>query len=465
MKKLFLLSLALVLATFNLFSTIKNVPSGYSTIQAAITASVNGDTILVAPGTYMENINFRGKNIVLTSTFYINNDPAMIIGTIINGSTPVNADTGSCVIISNHEDSTTVLQGFSITGGSGTKWNDEHFAGVYREGGGLLVQYSSPVIKNNFIYDNIVTNVSGVNSTGGGGVRIGDSYVRFYNNVVMNNTAHYGAGVVLNYTGGEYKNNVICANYGSNQFGSGSGMWLNNTFNRPCIITNNTISGNSSTAGFCGVYGGSFASLRNNIIWGNTSPSNTQVSTSMNIIYSNIQGGSYPGSGNMSQNPLFADSNYVLQSGSPCIDKGDSSVIYNDIADPNNGTLALYPSRGGLRNDMGAYGGPLARLLSNGLIGIPNIGTHTPVNYALYQNYPNPFNPNTKITFDIPKSEFTKLIVYDVLGKETAIILNEFTQAGRYTVDFSASTLSSGIYFYTLQSGNIVLTKKMVLTK
>ncbi len=464
MKKLFLLILALVLVTFNVYSTIKNVPADYTTIQSAINAAINGDTVLVAPGTYMENINFRGKNIVVTSTYYQSNNPAVILATVINGSAPQSADTGSCVIISNHEDSTTVLQGFAITGGNGTKWNDEHFAGVYREGGGILVQYSSPIIKNNIIYNNIVTNITGVSSTGGGGVRIGDSYVRFYNNIVMNNTARYGAGVVLNYTGGEYYNNVICSNYGSFQFGAGSGLWLNNVFSRPCIITNNTIAGNSSTSGICGVYGGSFASLRNNIIWGNTSPSNLQASGSMNITYSNVQGG-YPGSGNLSIDPLFADSNYVLLVSSPCIDKGDSSAIYNDIEDPNNATFAKYPSRGGLRNDMGAYGGPLARLLTNQLIGIPALGTQTPLNYSLYQNYPNPFNPSTKITFDIPKSEFASLTVYDILGKEVAVIFNEYKQEGRYTIDFNGTALSSGIYFYTLTSGNTVITRKMILSK
>ncbi len=464
MKRLFLLILALVLVPICTYSTIKNVPAQYSTIQAGINASVNGDTVLVAPGTYMENINFRGKNIVLTGTYYQTGNLSLIGQTIINGSTPLSADTGSCVIISNHEDSTTVLQGFAITGGSGTKWNDEHFAGIYREGGGILVQYSSPIIQNNIIYNNIVTNISGVSSTGGGGVRIGDSYVRFYNNVVMNNTGRYGAGIVLNYTGGEYYNNVITANYGSFEFGAGSGMWLNNVFSRPCTITNNTISGNSSTAGTCGVYGGSFAKLRNNIIWGNTSPSNIQASSSMNITYSDIQG-VYPGSGNININPLFADSNYVLQISSPCIDKGDSSLIYYDVEDPNNATFAKYPSRGGLRNDMGAYGGPLARLITNQLIGIPNIGSESPVVFALYQNYPNPFNPATKIAFDIPISEFASLTVYDILGKEVSVIFNEYKQEGRYTVDFNGTALSSGIYFYTLHSGNYAITKKMILNK
>ncbi len=466
MKQIILFFAALLFIASESNSTLLNVPGTYPTIQSAINASINGDTVLVAPGTYTENIIFRGKRIVLTSEFYMTNNPATIYATVIDGNSPSNPDSASCVLIINGEDSTTVLQGFAITRGKGTKWNDEHFAGLYREGGGILVALSSPIIKNNIIYNNIVTDGTGVVSTGGGGVRIGDSYVRFYDNVVMNNTARYGAGMVLNYTGGEYKNNVVCANYGSFQFQAGSGIWINNVNPRPLTIINNTIAGNSSTSGICGVYGGSFAQLRNNIIWGNTSGTNTQASSTLNINYSCVQGATiFPGAGNTNLNPLFADSNYVLTLSSPCIDKGDSSIIYNDLADLINPSNAKYPSRGGLRNDMGAYGGPLALLLSNQLIGIPNIGNQLPESFALYQNYPNPFNPSTNITFDLPKGDFVTLKVYDILGKELFTLVNDFKQAGRYTVKFNFNSLSSGIYFYKLFYGNNSITRKMILSK
>jgi hypothetical protein len=464
MKQILFSLSVLLCATISINSTIINVPGDYSTIQSAINASVHGDTVLVAPGTYTENINFRGQRIVLTSQYYMTNNPATIYTTIIDGNNPSNPDSGSCVIINNGEDSTTVLQGFAITRGTGTKWNDEHFAGLYREGGGILVANSSPVIQNNIIYNNQCTNATGVASTGGGGVRIGDSYVRFYDNIVMNNTARYGAGMVLNYTGGEYKNNIICSNYGSYQFGAGSGMWINNVNIRPAMIINNTISGNSSTSGMCGIYSNNNASHRNNIVWGNTSPSGVQVSGAMNIAYSNIQGG-YPGAGNMNLNPMFADSNYVLLQGSPCVDKGDSSVVYNDLPDPNNPQNAKYPSRGGLRNDMGAYGGPLALILSGQLIGIPVIGSEIPADFILYQNYPNPFNPSTNITFDLPKNDFVTLKLFDITGREILTLVNGYKNAGRHEVSLNAVELSSGIYFYKLESGSFSASKKMVLAK
>jgi len=464
MKKIILVLSALVLILQFSYPVIRNVPGSYSTIQAAINASVNSDTILVETGTFMENINFRGKHIVLTSRYYITNDPATIAATIINGSTPVNPDTASCVIISSGEDSTTVLQGFAITGGAGTKWNDEHFAGLYREGGGILIQYSNPIIKDNLIYNNIVLNTAGVSGTGGGGMRIGDGYPRVYNNIVMNNTAKYGAGIVLNYTGGEYKNNIVCSNYGSNTFGSGAGFWLNNTFSRPRILENNTIVNNSAINSYGGVYqNGGTTTFRNNIIWGNTPGAQIAGGTSI-ITYCDIQG-VFPGAGNININPAFSDSSFVLTSGSPCVDKGDSSIIYNDLPDPGNPSLAKYPSRGTLRNDMGAYGGLLSKLLTNSIIGIKTISIEVPSGFALQQNYPNPFNPVTHIKFEIPKNSFVNMVIYDITGNEIATIVNQNLQPGTYDVEFNASDFSSGVYFYKLISGDMQFTRKMILVK
>lgn len=88
-----------------------------------------------------------------------------------------------------------------------------------------------------------------------------------------------------------------------------------------------------------------------------------------------------------------------------------------------------------------------------------------PVRYELSQNYPNPFNPVTKINFSIQKQGFVTLKVYDMLGREVASLVNEFKQAGYYSMDFNASGLSSGIYFYKLQANDFTDIKKMVLIK
>ena len=85
--------------------------------------------------------------------------------------------------------------------------------------------------------------------------------------------------------------------------------------------------------------------------------------------------------------------------------------------------------------------------------------------YRLEQNYPNPFNPTTNITYVLPKTENVSLKVYDVLGREVATLVNEVKPAGAYTVPFNASNLASGVYFYKLQAGSFVQTKKMMLIK
>jgi Predicted extracellular nuclease len=85
--------------------------------------------------------------------------------------------------------------------------------------------------------------------------------------------------------------------------------------------------------------------------------------------------------------------------------------------------------------------------------------------YSLLQNYPNPFNPSTTIRFSVPNSGVVSLKVYDVLGREVRTLLNEEKHAGSYSVSFDLRNLSSGIYFYRLQSGSFVDTKKMILMK
>ncbi len=88
-----------------------------------------------------------------------------------------------------------------------------------------------------------------------------------------------------------------------------------------------------------------------------------------------------------------------------------------------------------------------------------------PNEYTLSQNYPNPFNPTTKINFALPKQGFVSLKIYDITGREIQTLVNEVKQAGYYSVDFNGSSLSSGVYFYMIKSGDFVMTKRMVLIK
>ncbi|MGV8019166.1 MAG: T9SS type A sorting domain-containing protein [Ignavibacteria bacterium] len=105
------------------------------------------------------------------------------------------------------------------------------------------------------------------------------------------------------------------------------------------------------------------------------------------------------------------------------------------------------------------------RNFTTGTIHIGNITSEIPSEVILRQNYPNPFNPETKISFAIPKEGYTTLRVFDVNGKEVKTLVNENKRAGNYSVDFNAGSLSSGIYFCSLKSGGVTITRKLILLK
>jgi photosystem II stability/assembly factor-like uncharacterized protein len=106
---------------------------------------------------------------------------------------------------------------------------------------------------------------------------------------------------------------------------------------------------------------------------------------------------------------------------------------------------------------------------SSGLTGLRQISDITPRSYSLSQNYPNPFNPVTKIKFDIPvgngRDRSVTLLIYDILGREVSTLVNEQLKPGTYEVSWDGSNYASGVYFYTLNSGEISETKKLILLK
>jgi hypothetical protein len=98
-------------------------------------------------------------------------------------------------------------------------------------------------------------------------------------------------------------------------------------------------------------------------------------------------------------------------------------------------------------------------------IGIEPISNQVPSEFKLYQNYPNPFNPMTNIKFQIPKAGFVKLVIYDIIGREIATLVNEELTPGIYEVQWDGSNYPSGVYYYRLKAGDYSDTKKMVLLK
>jgi hypothetical protein len=99
------------------------------------------------------------------------------------------------------------------------------------------------------------------------------------------------------------------------------------------------------------------------------------------------------------------------------------------------------------------------------ITGINDKNNGRPETFDLSQNYPNPFNPSTLITYQIPENSFVKLIIYNAIGQVVKTLVNTNKTAGKYSVNFNASDLPTGIYIYRLQAGNFVSSKKMVLMK
>jgi len=96
---------------------------------------------------------------------------------------------------------------------------------------------------------------------------------------------------------------------------------------------------------------------------------------------------------------------------------------------------------------------------------VDNKDNSLPGKYALQQNYPNPFNPSTVIRYSLPAESRVSIKVYDLIGKEVSELVNNVEAAGVHEVNFNASNLPSGIYFYSLNAGNFSQTKKMMLLK
>jgi hypothetical protein len=149
-------------------ASIRPVPSQYSTIQAAIDAALHGDTVLVDEGTYYENIRYNGKHIVLGSRYVLDSDTSHISRTIINGSTSANADSGSVVSFLGGEDTTSVLCGFTITGGTGTTYSPGFYTPFDKGGGGVYVKAGARISHNHITLNTI--SPSGTSSLYGAGI-------------------------------------------------------------------------------------------------------------------------------------------------------------------------------------------------------------------------------------------------------------------------------------------------------
>jgi hypothetical protein len=320
-------------------TAVLEVPTQHSTIQAAVDAAGEGDTVLLLRYTYHENVVISEKNIVLCSDYYLTGDSSMFGGVTINGDSA-----GPVITITGGQDTSTVIFGLTITNGG----EDDPFYG-----GGISCREASPLIEHNVIRNNV--------GYLGGGIHCFKSQAVIRNNDIRENRSYHDFGTWQGWTrgGGIYADssaltlagNVIRGNRGSEGGGvsflhSEVDMMENLVYRCTCAVAAGifaessivnidraTVSQNYWYVAEFGAGGGLIlrdaeVSVSNSILWGDRSPEVWVVSgAAPTIQFSDVEGG-YTGEGNVEINPVFCqpeNQDFYLSPESPCLSAGSGA--------------------------------------------------------------------------------------------------------------------------------------------
>ena len=511
------------------YATTLIVPSDkFGSISSAVDSASQGDTILVMPGIYEENINFSGKAILITSNFSISGNDNDIENTIIDGS-------ANNVVVSflNGEDSTSVLNGFTIRNGNNGG------------GGGISCEnMSSPKLTNLIITDNIAANGGGLfcfnqsnpilknviisenGAISGGGIMLDRKCsIRMENVSIFGNVANQdGGGIYL-----KDSSDIVIKQgkiYDNGSYASGGGIFatMHSTINLSNIeILNNETSGNGGGLNIIGcdldifrgliagnlAYDGAALACSNNshvyllnttvtanqvipgdgpieiggllmddsnldfansILWSNSGLEMNMLNSRVTTAYSNIEGDSSLIDKDANSQLFWLEQNI---SDSPLFIDTD----FNDFRLTENSPCidaGIQDKNLIYNNGQDSLNIPILSFIGEHPdMGVFEYGDPTSIstlkfntmNYQLQQNYPNPFNPQTTIGFTIPERQFVRLEIFNVLGQPVEVLINGSRDSGYHEVIFDGTHLASGIYYFRITAGQYNAVKKMLLVR
>ncbi len=403
----------------------------YVSIQAALDFAGMGDTILVAPGTYIENVELENQSHVIASYYLLDGDSSHIENTVIDGG-----GQGQVISMNLAGPNTkligfTITNGYTTTGGAGLycvnsfptisncifKENNAGISNPSINGGSISANYSEITMEHVFLYTNYAAGQ-------GGGVYAEQSRIDASNVLVINNFVYAKGGAFAFYEStGTLDHITIANNYAEIE---GGALFLQES---EVTITNSIIWGNHPQQIVFSEFGDqSIVNIHNSILDGYVTGVETYNNGTVNFGLFDV----------FDTDPLFCEpdsGNYYIAENSPCVGLGDDG------------------------NTIGFYG------VGCGEIVAIDEELNTPETFKLFAPYPNPFNPTTTIRFSVASTQSSQIYIYDITGRLVATIIDEHMNPGEHEINWHADNLSSGMYFVRLQSGDLVQTQKLILLK